>query len=211
MDARPDRAFFEGIAHHRLAPAYVLAATTGMRRGEVLGVRWADIGLCFSGDSLFVRQFCRPVPDRARHQRRRGVADQSRSMTKRSESWLRIDWSSPRRRSASGAGYSDLDLVFARENVGQPIHPDYFSQPSIAPSGRLKAAEDPAARPPTYPCDPRSRGRHSREDHVRSARPLDRPRSPKTSTCTRSLSSEEGRCGSNRRPRVRNGHRREAA
>jgi len=38
-------AFLTGIARHRLAPAFHLAASTGMRRGEVLGVRWCDVDL----------------------------------------------------------------------------------------------------------------------------------------------------------------------
>jgi integrase len=32
----------DAIGSHRLAPAFVLAAHTGMRRGEILGPRWAD-------------------------------------------------------------------------------------------------------------------------------------------------------------------------
>lgn len=37
--------FFDAIAGHRLAVAYVLAAPTGLRRGEILGLRWDDIDL----------------------------------------------------------------------------------------------------------------------------------------------------------------------
>ena len=37
--------FLKGIADHRLAAAYVVAASTGMRRGEVLGLRWFDVDL----------------------------------------------------------------------------------------------------------------------------------------------------------------------
>lgn len=39
------RLFLAAIATHRLAAAYVLAASTGMRRGEVLGLRWSDVDL----------------------------------------------------------------------------------------------------------------------------------------------------------------------
>ncbi len=35
--------FLDAIAPHRMAPAFYFAAHTGMRRGEVLGVRWRDI------------------------------------------------------------------------------------------------------------------------------------------------------------------------
>jgi integrase len=37
------RAFLEFIANHRLHAAFVLLATTGMRRGECLGLRWSDV------------------------------------------------------------------------------------------------------------------------------------------------------------------------
>ncbi|MGH9040786.1 MAG: site-specific integrase, partial [Acidimicrobiia bacterium] len=39
------QSFLSLIESHRLAPAYVLAAHTGMRRGEVLGLRWSDVDL----------------------------------------------------------------------------------------------------------------------------------------------------------------------
>lgn len=35
--------FFEAVAGERLSMAFVLLATTGMRRGEVLGLRWEDV------------------------------------------------------------------------------------------------------------------------------------------------------------------------
>jgi len=37
------RAFLQAAAGHRLFPAYWLAATTGMRRNELLGLRWTDL------------------------------------------------------------------------------------------------------------------------------------------------------------------------
>jgi integrase len=39
------RAFLAAVANDRLFAAWLLAATTGMRRGELLGLRWADIDL----------------------------------------------------------------------------------------------------------------------------------------------------------------------
>lgn len=39
------RSFLLAISRHRHAAAYLLAASTGMRRGEVLGVRWCDLDL----------------------------------------------------------------------------------------------------------------------------------------------------------------------
>ncbi|MEW6155719.1 MAG: tyrosine-type recombinase/integrase [Actinomycetota bacterium] len=39
------REFLDGIRDHELFPAFFLAASTGMRRGEILGIRWEDIDL----------------------------------------------------------------------------------------------------------------------------------------------------------------------
>jgi integrase len=37
------RRFLEATAEHRLGPAFHLALVTGLRRGELLGLRWADL------------------------------------------------------------------------------------------------------------------------------------------------------------------------
>jgi len=37
------RVFFEGIRGHRLEAMFVLATTTGLRQGELLGLRWEDV------------------------------------------------------------------------------------------------------------------------------------------------------------------------
>ena len=47
-------AFLDGVAVHRLYPLWHLAAMTGMRRGELLGLRWADVD--FDNARLAVRQ-----------------------------------------------------------------------------------------------------------------------------------------------------------
>lgn len=44
-DAGQLRQFLDGMTDHRLYPAFYLLATTGMRRGEVLGLRWSDADL----------------------------------------------------------------------------------------------------------------------------------------------------------------------
>jgi len=37
--------FIEGVQDDRLSAAYLLLATTEMRRGEALGLRWSDVDL----------------------------------------------------------------------------------------------------------------------------------------------------------------------
>lgn len=39
------RTFLQAIADHELYPLYFLAATTGMRRGEIAGLRWRNVDL----------------------------------------------------------------------------------------------------------------------------------------------------------------------
>lgn len=120
------RDFFTGIAHHRLAAAYLLAATTGMRRGEVLGLRWVDVD--FTPRHLHVRQTIISVNYELTY---------GRPKTLRCERKIALDTETiralrahrvaqQREMDALGAGYHQ-DPVFAREN-GDPVHPEYFSQ-----------------------------------------------------------------------------------
>jgi integrase len=131
------RAFFEGIADHRLAAAYVLAATTGMRRGEVLGVRWRDVD--FAARRLHVQQTVLSVeykltigrPKTVRGERKIALDPETiRILTEHRAA-------QHRERALLGDGYIDNGLVFARED-GNPIHPDYFSQTFNRTVRRLK-------------------------------------------------------------------------
>jgi len=131
------RAFFEGIASHRLAAAYILAATTGMRRGEVLGVRWRDID--FKTRRLHVQQTVLSVeyqitigrPKTLRGERKIALDPETVRVLKAHRAAQR------REKHLLGEGYRDQGLVFAREN-GEPIHPDYFSQTFDRTVKRLK-------------------------------------------------------------------------
>ncbi len=53
-DAQQLAMFLDAVRSHRLHPAFHLAAHTGMRRGEVLGLRWCDLDL--DAGRLSVRQ-----------------------------------------------------------------------------------------------------------------------------------------------------------
>lgn len=119
--------FLTTMAEHRLSAAYLLAASTGMRRGEILGLRWRDVD--FVTGRVAVRQTITSVnyeiivgePKTSRG--RRSIAIDSttakalRDHRKRQQS----------ERKAMGEGFKDQDLVFCRPD-GSPIHPDYFSQ-----------------------------------------------------------------------------------
>ncbi|HEY3228826.1 MAG TPA: site-specific integrase, partial [Roseiflexaceae bacterium] len=45
LDERQARALLDAVAEHRLEPLYRVALSLGLRRGEVLGLRWEDIDL----------------------------------------------------------------------------------------------------------------------------------------------------------------------
>jgi integrase len=53
-DADQLRVFLAGMRDHRLYPAYHLSSHTGMRRGEILSLRWCDVDL--DAHRLSVRQ-----------------------------------------------------------------------------------------------------------------------------------------------------------
>jgi integrase len=121
------RRFLGALDGHRLHAAFVLAATTGMRRGEVLGARWRDLDV--SNRRLAVRQTVLTVnyqivlgtPKTERG--RRSIALDAATVAALEAHQLR----QAAERDALGTGYRDRGLIFAREDGG-PVHPDYFSQ-----------------------------------------------------------------------------------
>lgn len=121
------RTFLDAMGGHHLWAAYYLAATTGMRRGEVLGVRWQDID--FNTKWLAVRQTVILVnyqvligqPKTAKGRRVIALDDGTLAA-------LRLHQQRQQAEAALvGSGYRSLDLVFAKPD-GQPLNPDYFSQ-----------------------------------------------------------------------------------
>ncbi len=120
------RSFLASVADTRLETAWHVAAMTGMRRGEVLGLRWADVDL--DAARLTVRHTIISVAYEIQestpktHQARvidldLGTVDQLRAHHHRQQA-ERGEW---------GSGHQDSNLVFCRED-GTPLHPDTFSQ-----------------------------------------------------------------------------------
>jgi integrase len=119
------RAFLDHVADDRLSAAYFLAATTGMRRGEVLGLRWRDLDLDAGRLGIsqtlitvdYEMRFSTPKTDRGR----RSVALDPMTVTA-----LRAHRTRQLEERLAASCYQDIDLVFARED-GAPFHPDRFS------------------------------------------------------------------------------------
>ena len=120
------RTFLASVVTHRREAAWQLSAMTGMRRGEVLGLRWSDVD--FDHGRLHVRQAVVSIayeiivstpknhlarvidldPGTVEHLR----LHRKRQMEER-ELW--------------GAEYENNDLVICKEN-GTPLHPQTYSQ-----------------------------------------------------------------------------------
>lgn len=120
------RTFLDLVAEHRLVAAWHVSAMTGMRRGEVLGLRWGDVDL--DAARIHVRQALVSVAyelvmSTPKNHRARvidldaGTVAQLREHQER-QAAEKTEW---------GAGYDDHDLVFCKEN-GEPLHPQTYSQ-----------------------------------------------------------------------------------
>jgi integrase len=121
------RKFLEHVRDERLYAAWHLAAMTGMRRGEVLGLRWTDVDL--KRGRLAVRQTYVSID---------GVAQFSEPKTPRSRRTIDLDaetvtrlrtWQTAQaaEREAWGPAWHEHGLAFTNED-GTPLEPDGFSK-----------------------------------------------------------------------------------
>jgi len=121
------RAFLEHAAEHRLHAAFVVLATTGMRRGECLGLRWSDLDLT-SGRVSIVQTVIA-----VNHQVRIGSPKTARGRrTVELDPGTVAGLRRHRQRQLAerlliGAGFTDHGLVFCRPDGG-PLHPERFSR-----------------------------------------------------------------------------------
>lgn len=121
------RAFLDETESQRLHPAFFLAANTGMRRGEVLGLSWADVDLDASRLSVH-RALVSIAYELQLVDVKTATARRTVDLDGRTVAVLR-NWRKRQleERVLSGLRPEDATLVFAHPD-GSPIHPDYFSQ-----------------------------------------------------------------------------------
>ncbi len=121
------RQFLRTVEGDRLEPAYVLLATTGMRRGEVLGLRWCDLDLPHARlsvvQTLVTIDYRVTLSEPKTDTSRRAIALDGQTISHLREhrrrqleerSSLGLPWPRPE------------ELVFTAID-GAPLHPDGFS------------------------------------------------------------------------------------
>jgi integrase len=163
------RAFLTAVSSDRLFAAWLLAATTGMRRGELLGLRWADVDL----DAGVVRvtqarvragnQVVAGEPKTARG-RRTIALDPATVAALRQHRKRQTE-----ARLLAGPHDVDSDLVFTMPD-GTPIHPNRFSL-WFRTRARGQPAGHPAARSAPLLRHRRTRRRRTAESDERAPGP----------------------------------------
>jgi integrase len=122
------RQFLGQIVGDRLYAAFLLAATTGMRRGEILGLSWSAIDLDGAKVSIYRSlvsvDYKVQMSEPKTAQSRRVVALDPATVQALGDHRIR----QLEERLMMGEGWAnDLDLVFTRED-GSQIHPQAFSE-----------------------------------------------------------------------------------
>lgn len=122
------RRFLGHVRDDRLYAAFLLAATTGMRRGEILGLAWSSLDLNASrlsvSRSLVSVDYRVEISEPKTAQARRQVAlDPATVQALRDHRMRQLE----ERLAMGGEWGNELDLVFTRED-GSPIHPQAFSE-----------------------------------------------------------------------------------
>lgn len=114
--------FLDAARSHRLYPFFYLAMSTGMRRGELLGLCWQDVKV--KAGSLHIRQsltvvgsqIAISVPKTEKGKRRVAISVDVEETLEAHRQRQEAE------RSFLGSLWPDNDLVF-RTKVGTPIHP----------------------------------------------------------------------------------------
>lgn len=121
------RPFLKAAETERLYAAFYLLIATGMRRGEVLGLRWSDVdmdrGILFVRQSLRKtntqkQQFC--APKTAKSKRPLPIGKSVVGVLKQHQAKQAVEVEK------AGEKYCNYNLIFCRED-GYPLYPDVLN------------------------------------------------------------------------------------
>lgn len=119
------RTFLDAVRDHRLHPAFHLASYTGMRRGEVLGLRWCDLDL--DAARLSVRQALVSIAyDVEISDVKTGTGRRTIDLDRTTVDVLKA-WKIERAEEKGGIEPKGEELVFVKPD-GSWVHPHSFSQ-----------------------------------------------------------------------------------
>ena len=115
-DTEQLRTFLETVTDDRLFAAWMLVVTTGMRRGEVLGIRWNDVNLDLARVSV-VRTLTVVGHDVLVSEPKTAKGRRSVALDPATVATLREHRKGQRKeRLAFGEGWNDEQLVFTLED-----------------------------------------------------------------------------------------------
>jgi integrase len=120
--------FLLSVRDDRLFAAFLLLATTGMRRGEVLGLRWRDVDIDASRLSVvqtlaavgWETRITQPKTQRSR-----------RTIYLDAETVIALKEHRRRQREeqlAAGEAWNRANDLLFRDELGRPLHPEWFSR-----------------------------------------------------------------------------------
>lgn len=118
--------FLSFTGSDRYGPAFTFLATTGMRRGEALGLTWGDVDL--EAGTVSVRRTSIAVAHRIQEGKTKTGKARVIELDARTVATLRtLRAQQAAEKLAMGAGYQDQGLLFALPD-GRPYHPERFSR-----------------------------------------------------------------------------------
>jgi integrase len=135
------KAFLASIEGDRLAPLCALALTTGMRRGEILGLRWADLDL--DRGAVAVRRSRVPAGYDVHEGTPKTGKERNIALDTDTVAMMRkLRLQQRQERMAAGPAWTESDMVFTKED-GSPPHPNIITDMF---NRRVKAAKVPRIR-----------------------------------------------------------------
>jgi integrase len=170
LTAEQARILFDAAKGDRLEALYVLAVTTGLRQGELLGLKWDDIDL--EGGTLQVRLTLTTA---------KGAPVLSAPKTKGSRRTVRLSQMAlealtshlERQLGEDGSGRRSVAREWPHIRVGRGRAagpPLYYHAPLQAPAQAGGATADTLPRPPAYVRHAATHPQREPEDSVRDAR-----------------------------------------